>query len=364
MSETENESVEHLELLVANDADDDLELNGQGHDEALGMADWGGDDEDEELGDVEAILHHAGGAPTPDPSDPGGDDSDGDIEDLDRPNLGGVPINDDDIVLPVWHGECNVTCRPPWEHLFKVYRYYQFMFDAKRDTILEQEKEIRRLRRDLRDRDELIRRLRFGNRKTEPTYPGVVTNWVEGNHHMLPQGIRTWEDVYKLTCRETNMSPHPTKTHPDLLLRTPNEDEEEAEDEKAAEDEEDAEDADGLEPGAGNELVEMQGIFPFDQLDSNLQVEILRMVLVFDGQVVHAISRLDPYCEPTVVPLNCRGEISPLHRFHVGKSKVNVTFAQKPEDLLAPLLVSKRWNYIGANLFYSGNKFCFSSLGE
>lgn len=213
-----------------------------------------------------------------------------------------------------------------------------------------------------------------------------MTNWVEGNHHLLPQGIQTWEDVYKLTCRETSeceslelllffftnssfadMSPHPNKTHPDLRLRTPNEDEEEVEDEKAAEDEEGAEDADeleGLQLGAGNELVEVQGIFPFDQLDSNLQVEILRMVLVFDGQVVHAISRLDPYCEPTVVPLNCRGEISPLHRFHVGKSKVSVTFAQKPEDLLAPLLVSKRWNYIGANLFYSGNKFCFSSLGE
>ncbi|KAH8735086.1 hypothetical protein BGZ61DRAFT_443683 [Ilyonectria robusta] len=85
------------------------------------------------------------------------------------------------------------------------------------------------------------------------------------------------------------------------------------------------------------------------------------MVLVFDGQVVHAISRLDPYYQPIVVPLNCRGEISPLHRFYVGKSKMSVTFAQKPEDLLAPLLVSKRWNYIGANLFYSGNKFCFSS---
>lgn len=159
MSETENESVEHLELLAANNADDDLELNGQDHDEALGMADWGGNDEDEENGDVGVILNHAGGAPTPDPSDPEDD------EDLDHLDL---DINDDNIVFPVWHGACNVTCRPSWEHLFAVYRDYQRMAVDMRETILEQEREIRRLRRELRGRDELIQRLRFGNRKTEP----------------------------------------------------------------------------------------------------------------------------------------------------------------------------------------------------
>lgn len=200
MSETENESVEHLELVVVDNADEYPELNGQDHDEVLGMPDLGGDDEDEEIGDAvaflnhnglnhyelpgmpdlgggdddeeigdaEAILNHPGGEPTPDPSDPGDDDSDGDTEGGDFPDPNDQPYDEDNIVWPDWCGECEITCKPHWDHLYVVYQYYKSMFAAQRGTILEQASEIRRLRRDLRDRDELIRRLRFGSRKTEP----------------------------------------------------------------------------------------------------------------------------------------------------------------------------------------------------
>lgn len=35
-----------------------------------------------------------------------------------------------------------------------------------------------------------------------------------------------------------------------------------------------------------------------------------------------------------------------------------------PNVLLAPLLVSRAWNFWGAHFFYSDNTFAFSSLGE
>ncbi|KAH7175692.1 hypothetical protein EDB81DRAFT_770638 [Dactylonectria macrodidyma] len=88
------------------------------------------------------------------------------------------------------------------------------------------------------------------------------------------------------------------------------------------------------------------------------------MVLVYEGEPVHAISRLDPYRIPREVPINSSGDQALMHRFHIGKRKVSLSFAANPQALLAPLLVSREWNYIGANLFYSQNKFCFSSLGE
>ncbi|KAJ3520460.1 hypothetical protein NM208_g13699 [Fusarium decemcellulare] len=86
-------------------------------------------------------------------------------------------------------------------------------------------------------------------------------------------------------------------------------------------------------------------------------LKIFRLVFVFDGKVVHAISRLDPHYEPSEVHRNCNEAISLLHRFHIGRKTVSLTFsAIKPQDLLAPLLVSKRWNYIGASIFYGANK--------
>lgn len=185
------------------------------------------------------------------------------------------------------------------------------------------------------------------------------------------------------------MSTVQQRTHPDLRLRGPTDEELELlegpddDEENEGESESDPDSASSRqhsfeststpfrwrgknrEPSNNPDVIE--GEFddnPFDDLPASILVDILRMVLVFNGKSVHAISRLDPHYEPKEAPRNCDGDISLLHRFHVGKKSVNLSCATKPEELLAPLLVCKKWNYVGAHLFYSQNKFCFSSLGE
>lgn len=105
--------------------------------------------------------------------------------------------------------------------------------------------------------------------------------------------------------------------------------------------------------------------FRFDDLPDDIQVKILRIVLVFDGEPVHVISRLDPYYEPDCGHLNCNHQTSLLHRFHIGREQVSLTYGTiHPQKLLAPLLVCKQWNLIGSSLFYGANTFHFSSIGE
>lgn len=53
-----------------------------------------------------------------------------------------------------------------------------------------------------------------------------------------------------------------------------------------------------------------------------------------------------------------------LHRFLIGNGSFSLTCEIPPKMLLAPLAVNSQWHYIGCNLFYSLNKFCFSSIGE
>ena len=167
--------------------------------------------------------------------------------------------------------------------------------------------------------------------------------------------IRTYEDIYKLSCKEENMSPVLTKTHPDLGLRSPHNSELQQ---------------DIVGPlHSGNTDVEWvhvasNGFALFDALPAPIFAAILEHVLVFDGQSIHAISRLDPHNEPDQVPQNVNGRDSLLHRFHVGRRKANVTFATNPQVMLAPLRVNKTWCFVGVNLFYGKNTFAFSSLGE
>ncbi|KAH8713918.1 hypothetical protein HC256_007036 [Beauveria bassiana] len=87
---------------------------------------------------------------------------------------------------------------------------------------------------------------------------------------------------------------------------------------------------------------------------------ILRNLLVFDGQPIHVVSRLDPHYEPGPGLVN--GSLRLLNRFHIGNASFSLTCEMPPQVLLAPLSVCKQWNYIGSNLFYSLNHFCFSSL--
>lgn len=165
------------------------------------------------------------------------------------------------------------------------------------------------------------------------------------------------------------------KTHPDLVLRPPTRYEE------ISNGMDDTDDTDGLvdliqdfsvtthnttpeEPSASRSSNTSNQTTSLNTLPSAILIKILRHLLVFDGNLVHAISRLDPFVEPEISPVNSSGRIALLHRFHIGTKPVNVTYATKPEVLLAPLLVSQRMHFLGANIFYGMNKFAFSSLGE
>lgn len=107
--------------------------------------------------------------------------------------------------------------------------------------------------------------------------------------------------------------------------------------------------------------------FKFKDLPPALQLKVLSLLLVCPGQIIHAISRLDPFVAPTVMHRNVLGRESLMHKFHVGPqrvSSVSITHAKDPQDVLKFLLVCKQWHFLGCNLFYGLNTFAFSSLGE
>lgn len=165
-----------------------------------------------------------------------------------------------------------------------------------------------------------------------------------------------------------------SKMHPGLKLRAPD-DQEEEEGIMAISDDEEEESTDpgsvrGPPPNRPSPPDQSPALGgprqpSLERLPIKLQIKIFSYLFVFERELVHAISRLDPYYEPTEVPRNCSGRVSLLHRFHVGQESVSLTFgAIKPQELLAPLLVSKHFNYLGASLFYGSNTFAFSSIGE
>lgn len=152
-----------------------------------------------------------------------------------------------------------------------------------------------------------------------------------------------------MSCWQSNMSERPDSIHPRLHFRA------------ATQEERDAEVAGTAQPGAPESDEPVTTVFR--SLPANVQIRILKHLLV-QNDIVHAISRLDADEEPESLPVNCSGKTSLLHRFHVGESDVNLTYATKPQALLAPLLVSKLWNVFGTAMFYGENTFAFSSLGE
>ncbi|KAJ6787027.1 hypothetical protein PWT90_05666 [Aphanocladium album] len=121
--------------------------------------------------------------------------------------------------------------------------------------------------------------------------------------------------------------------------------------------------------GAGDALVNERF---FRELPINVLGGILRHMVVFTGQRVHVVARLDPHRRPHIHEVvrdsqslaRDGSNIHLLHRFLVGEGSFCLSTAVHPNELLAPLLVSRRWHYVAANLFYSLNRFCFSSIGE
>ncbi|KAI1047501.1 hypothetical protein LB505_012397 [Fusarium chuoi] len=189
-------------------------------------------------------------------------------------------------------------------------------------------------------------------RKTERLWPKVYTRWIRHGHH---PDYDNWGDIHKLACQEENMpsvfgKSTPLRTHPDLTLCAPPPQQEESvitgEGEVCT-----------PEPYYRRQRAQSQedtGPFNFDILPTKdrqkIITKILRYALIFDGNIIHAISRLDPFFEPASPNRNCNGKISLMHRFHIGRQRVSLTFGTiHPQKLLAPLL-GRFANRIGCKL--------------
>ncbi|XEV04093.1 hypothetical protein FSHL1_009380 [Fusarium sambucinum] len=176
-------------------------------------------------------------------------------------------------------------------------------------------------------------------RKTEREWPTAAEDFLANS----PENVYgTWGDIYKLSCQEENMSwafgeNRPPKTHPYLKLIPPTEGQEESGNSDAFDFCTPPPTPRDCEPSDDEEDEETR-LFRFQSLPKKLQLKIFRHVLVFDD-VVHAVSRLDPYYEPESLHRNCNGETTLLHRFHIGREPVSLTFGTiHPQRLLAPLL--------------------------
>ncbi|KAI0186715.1 hypothetical protein EV127DRAFT_484027 [Xylaria flabelliformis] len=100
--------------------------------------------------------------------------------------------------------------------------------------------------------------------------------------------------------------------------------------------------------------------FEFESLPIVIQCRIWEL-LIPNRQLVHCLSRLDPWNPP----LDCEGGVVHFpRRFHIGDTLCCIAKADKPSRFLKYLQVSKRWYYATAHLFYATNTFAFSSIGE
>ncbi|KAL7820791.1 hypothetical protein V8C26DRAFT_440445 [Trichoderma gracile] len=128
------------------------------------------------------------------------------------------------------------------------------------------------------------------SRRTEVTWPSLFNG--EERH--------SWMAIYAIACKEGNASPLVCKIHPDLRLRKPTSEERK------------------------NDLVQedtapLRTMPETFKLPADIQFRILKHFFHFKGQVVHAISRLDPECPEDSAPLNRNGNPSFYHRLHVGR---------------------------------------------
>lgn len=202
--------------------------------------------------------------------------------------------------------------------------------------------------------------------------------------------LRKYPAIYRLCCKEENMSSLVNVVHPDIHLIPPRELRIDGNYQGGRE-------SDSLGPGTwpgspsslralGTLVFPHRFIrvsptraylqwlpdpqaqpFRFERLATSIQEKIFRLWLHKPGQLIHCLSRLDPYVPPGLTregrPSNTESGL--LNRFYWGPRDVNITTdTRDPNEVLKLLLVSKRFLWIGVHCFYSLNTFAFSSIGE
>lgn len=171
--------------------------------------------------------------------------------------------------------------------------------------------------------------------------------------HMPEDATNSWKKVLRICAREENYPLN--QLHPYIRLVGTNDD---------------------RDPADGDSTRQAPPVVPIAPCEKftrafpdEILVKILHEVLVFEGNLVFVLSRLDPFVplSPAVdlpVSDSCSGLPA---RFYINKvpSEISLTHDTiSPGRLLAPLIVSRKWNYFGVSAFYGNNTFAFSSFGE
>ncbi|KAK2030431.1 hypothetical protein LX32DRAFT_586697, partial [Colletotrichum zoysiae] len=230
--------------------------------------------------------------------------------------------------------------------------------------------------------------------KHSTTIKRTKRTWHQELHKLIKDpnrgGNLSYSEIYKLCCKEENMSTNPRNVHPNLRLRQPsiNELQADALDGLSICNTRDGSDFDLEEENQGPAVEERDGpaaLFvqddeqtgveqpperyslsnlPFERFPASIQANIFKWIYIQKDKLIHCISRLDPYMPPEE-PTETNVDRSGLpHRFHLSGKSCNVTYAINPNEHLALLSVCKKWHYLGVHAFYGLNTFAFSSLGE
>ncbi|KAI1478138.1 hypothetical protein F4774DRAFT_419685 [Daldinia eschscholtzii] len=216
-------------------------------------------------------------------------------------------------------------------------------------------KEIRKKEREIQGLEDRLRGIR------EPPVP-----WQQLlRAYLRDEGDYPYSKIYHECCKQENMSQREV-FHPDFSIQNEVISDEKRELEKRLLEERNPRLLTQERAQGGDEPDDSSASpgFPFEKLPSKIQAQIFGLVLV-KGTLIHCLSRLDPDNPPVDFPDNDIKDQSQLPtRFHFGTSPCQIILARKPNDVLSPLMVCKRWYFIGAHIFYGANTFAFSSLGE
>ncbi|KAI1777363.1 hypothetical protein F4818DRAFT_439721 [Hypoxylon cercidicola] len=336
--------VEERENLVEKmNNHDALRVHGSGDD-------GGGDDgdfppvEDDDVHDPDvssAILENVSDGSDSDGSDSDGSDSDGSDSD------GSTRLSNQNRQLRAANRNLKAENR-------SLIRSRARLADRSREICLRDQQKIRDLERRKKELVEANVKLQARlDRVPLPIVPWstLLREYLKGNPAL------SYRSIYRKSCKQENMSMTLAVFHPDFCLQM----EESSRPQKYMSRETAL--PENMPPDRHPPQLEWRP-FPFEELPFDIQAKIFRLVFVRRA-LVHCLSRLDPFVAPSDFPGDDEMNRSQLpKKFHFGTSPCQIRRARKPNDVLRPLLVCKRWYFIGVHAFYGANTFAFSSLGE
>lgn len=168
-------------------------------------------------------------------------------------------------------------------------------------------------------------------------------------------GHESYTKAWKSSQQTLNMPVDNAKTHPGILFVPRHR----------------RELSDDMSPERDPIIPEMPEGVQLPELPDNVLFCILDHLLWYEGHLCHCISRLDLHEGPGSFPSQRelgRGRTGIRGRFFFSQDQrtpVSLTHdTLDPNDVLAALLVSRKWCWYGTHVFFGKNTFAFSSLGE